>query len=1179
MKSVKKNILLSSLFVIAVFILGIFLIKGINKSFAATTDLPNNLKAKSPFDINNLEESAKYYRNPGEGTSEDLQTSIKYLSDGTTDYVAYCLNKDKGWPTTDQNITFTKSSEPMDVGYSYIMINGYPNKRFTSDPLDDNYITQLAVWLYENEFVDSNVLTAAEVNDIKNYKYYNSYVKPLIEGARNARTTGIEPNPSFSVNQGSFTYNTTEDYYISNTISVTSNTKFENYKVALEDVNSYEILDANENIIIKKNKGTMVKDDSINYGEGFKIRIPSTAIIKSTNITINLSVNYTQYDTYKYTPPQGEDYQNAGVSTLVPVSKTKTVSSTFTLPKGSLKIEKVDIEGRGIIGAKFLVEGPNGYSEEVDMTDVTETTLTDLIPGTYTITEIIAPSGYITSDPVNVTVSLNNTTEAPIINDEVGWSINKIDSENGRKLAGAVIEVYEKNSNPKKVALRFTTTGTSENDYEINNGLEYGKTYIAYEVEAPEGYILDSTEHEFTIDRNNSKVELNIPNTKNSTNIIKLDQESKCFANAGLALYKNDGTFIERWTSSCNGTTAVPHTVKGLAKGRYYVVEESVPAGYIKSTTKEYFDIDENQTITKTVTFTNTKKNITLKKVDEDGVPIAGAKLRVYNNNTGANAFDRTYTTETTPISLDNLPNGTYYVEEIQAPNGFIKSNEIKSFTITDTTTNESIPFENKRNKIKAAKVDKDGNYLRGAKLKVVDSNNNVIDSWTTTASVHTISTQNLVHGTYYLVEEEAPEGYIRDKNVRVPIVLSETSNNETVYTITNTKMDISILKVDENNDPLPGVTLEIIDSNNQRVVSWVTTETPYKLTNITYGNFKIREVKTIDGYILDKTEYPLVIDENTTTISKKIENKPIKAEFAKIDSKTGDLIAGAELKLSRVDGSMTPIVWTTTNEVKTISKLPKGKYILEETKAPEGYVNVGNKVEFEIEETGKLQKVYMKDNYITASVSNKKIKISTNNTAGFKFKLVNENKEEVDEWTMTNEDYTTDALPIGKYLLYEEEVPEGYILQAEPYEILVTNSETVEQIRIVNNPINVSVSKKDFTTGEEIEGAELVLKDYAGNTIDTWVSTKEEHKISKLPKGKYKLIETIAPEGYVLSKEEVEFEVKETGEIQTAVMYNTPKVEVPNTAASANKVLYIVAAILLVSGFGLTSMVLTKKN
>ena len=70
----------------------------------------------------------------------------------------------------------------------------------------------------------------------------------------------------------------------------------------------------------------MVKDDSINYGEGFKIRIPSTAIIKSTNIAINLSVNYTQYDTYKYTPPQGENYQNAGVSTLVPVSQTKTVS-------------------------------------------------------------------------------------------------------------------------------------------------------------------------------------------------------------------------------------------------------------------------------------------------------------------------------------------------------------------------------------------------------------------------------------------------------------------------------------------------------------------------------------------------------------------------------------------------------------------------------------------------------------------------------------------------------------------------------------------------------------------------------------------------------------------------------------------------------------------------------------
>lgn len=1171
MKKNKLNVIKSSIFVLTVFILGVFIIKGINKSYAVDGELPNTMKAESPFDINDLVTSATYYRTTGGSNSEDLQTMIKYLSDGTNEpYVAYCLNKQKDWPTTDQNITYTKASTPMDKGYSYIILNGYPFKRFTSDIYDDNYITQLAIWLYEDEFIHPGVLTEGEKNDIRNYTYYNSYIKPLVDAARIARTQETAPNPTFQVSKSNFSY--ASGYYTSNTINVTSNVSFNKYKVSLTGVDTYQILDSSNNVIRNVSNGTVSTNNDINYGTGFKIKIPTSASITSNEIGITLAANYSDYETYLYEPPaSSQNYQDAGVAAIVPLSKTKSVSSSFTLPKGSLTIRKTDKDNKILYGAVVLVTGPNNYSQTITLTTGT-TTLENLTPGSYRIEEITPPRGYVLTQAQTVDVTTVNATKT-LDDDEITVDIKK-KNRAGEEIAGAVIEVYDESTN--EVMIRFTTGGPNGTDtYTKNELLTLGKTYVAHEVTAPDGYILDETPHEFTITQQNYNIELTFINDKNSTNIIKVDERGNCFAGAGLALYKSDNTFIERWTSQCNGTTAVPHTVEGLAAGSYYVKEESVPAGYILSSTHQTFTIAQNQEVTQTVTFTNTKRQVTITKIDEDGVPVAGAKLRIYNT---AGTYSREITTQTTPTSLDGLPVGSYKVEETKAPDGFVKSNEVKTFEITSSSGNVSVQFPNTRNKLKIAKVDGAGNYVSGAILKLVDSNNVVIDRWVSTNTIHEVSSTSLKHGTYYLEEEEAPNGYIRDLT-RMEIEVTENSDQDRVYSKVNNTMDITVLKTDESNNPMEGVTLGLFNSNNERVRTWVTTTEPYQLTNLTYGTYYVKEIATLDGYILDNQKHYLTINANTTQERIVIKNVPIEVDFAKVDSSTNELIAGAKLKLSRVDGNMEPIIWTTTTSKKTIKKLAKGKYILEEIEAPAGYVDLGNKVSFEITETGEKQSIYMKDNYLTASVENKKISVDTLEVAGFKFKLVNENKEEIDTWTSTTEKYTTEELPVGKYFLYETDVPEGYILQEKPYEIMVTNNNTVDTIRIVNNPITVEISKKDFTNGEEVEGAELVLKDKSGETIDTWVSKTTPHKISKLPKGTYKLIETIAPEGYALSREIVEFEVKATGDIQTAVMYNEPKVEVPNTSKDVNKVLYLVAAILLVSGLGITITTVLKKK
>lgn len=105
------------------------------------------------------------------------------------------------------------------------------------------------------------------------------------------------------------------------------------------------------------------------------------------------------------------------------------------------------------------------------------------------------------------------------------------------------------------------------------------------------------------------------------------------------------------------------------------------------------------------------------------------------------------------------------------------------------------------------------------------------------------------------------------------------------------------------------------------------------------------------------------------------------------------------------------------------------------------------------------------------------------------------------------------------------------------------------------NVPVTLDISKVDLTGGFELDGAELVLKDQAGEVVDQWTSTGVPHRISPIVPGKYTLAETVAPQGYLLSSETVEIEVLETGDIQTAEMTNDyTKVDISKTDIATGK-------------------------
>ena len=146
--------------------------------------------------------------------------------------------------------------------------------------------------------------------------------------------------------------------------------------------------------------------------------------------------------------------------------------------------------------------------------------------------------------------------------------------------------------------------------------------------------------------------------------------------------------------------------------------------------------------------------------------------------------------------------------------------------------------------------------------------------------------------------------------------------------------------------------------------------------------------------------------------------------------------------------------------------------------------------------------------------------------------------------WTTndSNNPYTIKNLTPGVYTVIEESAPAGYI-KAKTVNVTVKAGKTIE-VKVVNTktPSKIVISKQDITTKAELPGATLVIKDANQKVIDTWVSTTTPHYISTLAPGKYTLCETIAPEGYQLNTECINFTVNRDGGVeQTVIMYNTP--------------------------------------
>ena len=1142
----KRNKIIT-VFSVFLIIFSIFLGTAINISYAAS--VPENLTTTRK----DFESGATISLFDG-----IILSGFFVASDGNKEYIMYCLEKEKEWYTDTE---MTKSKEKLDAGYAYILQNGYPNKSFTKRSDYDFYLTQVAIWWYQDRLAGVNdntngILTAAQKQEIKTSQY-GSILEPLVTTAVEVANNYKKIEPKFTVSTSSFKLDSTGNYLETDYISVTANVDFSTYSVAL-DMNGAEVI----------NEQGQTVQGKLNNNQKFKIRIPLTNLSTSDlDLKITVILDYIENEVYQFDPPSNQqDMQKAVPSLLVEVQKQFNASTTVAIPTGSITIEKVNSKTKEpLAGARIeLVRDINNQVVETFTSTGSAKTITGLLPGKYTIREIDAPDGFVASSN-SPSVTLNTTSLNQTVrleNTPLEFKICKIDATTNQPIAGAEIVILDENN---EEVFRFTST----NGYTDIPALSVGK-YKAVEEKAPSGYYLNTTPVSFEIKDTDTSKSIDIPNEKNEIEILKIDADSKNPLSGAKLRVVNTTTneTVEEWT-----TTNSAHVIKGLPSGNYRVEEISAPSGYTLNTSSMPFTVSNTQTEKITITFPNTQSQISISKVNEEGELIAGATLAIYNSS---NQKVQEFTSKTTPTIIDKLPVGKYTLRELKAPNGYVLNTEPVAFEVTNNTRNLQVSMKNVMNEILIGKVDKDTqNYLSGAQLRLVNSSGTEIRKWTSTNSLYSI--KGLAPGTYYLEETASPNGYIRNKE-RIKIVVDENTTTAT-YTMENQSISVRIGKIDKDTKELvSGATLELLDENKDVITTWKTTEDYQTFADLKEGTYYVREKSAPSGYVVNSKTVKFTIDENNYSIVVSFENEKTTVKLGKVDAKTGDYLPGATLQLSREDGTMDPITFVSEEKATEFRGLASGSYILEEISAPAGYIASNSKITFELDSTGKTKNISLKSDYISVSVQDKKLKIDTKGVDGYQFDLLTADGNLVDTYEIGEEVYTSEVLENGSYLLKQTKVPEGMVLNSNLYSFTISDNQTSEVVYFTNDYTRVNFEKKEMLGGDNLAGAHFILHNEKGEVVEEWTSTDTAKTIEKLMPGQYTLSEVQAPSGYVLNTSPLVFEVEATGNIQVVTMYDALEVEVPNT--SQNTLLYLfLGTITFLTGLSIFGYVYYKRN